>query len=153
VICSKRQQPQQEIGEALMTARSNYPSTASRVPLPTQAFIGGRYVPAVSGKTLPCVFPGTGKVIGEVAACDAADVDLAVASGRKVFEAGSWSRMAPQDRRKVLLRFSELILAHRDELATLETLNVGKPFANAQNGDIPSSAACIGWVGEAIDKM
>ena len=137
-----------------MNAQSNYPAAASlRVTLPRQAFISGRYVPALSGKTLPCVFPGTGKVIGEVAACDSADVDAAVASARKAFEAGHWSRMAPQERRKVLLRFSELILAQRDELATLETLNVGKPFANAQNGDIPSAASCIGWFGEAIDKM
>ncbi|HEY5794306.1 MAG TPA: aldehyde dehydrogenase [Bosea sp. (in: a-proteobacteria)] len=136
-----------------MTAHPAYPSGAARVSLPSQAFIGGRYVSALSGETLPCIFPGDGKLLGHVAACDAADVDVAVRSARKAFDGGQWSRMAPQERRKILLRFSELILAHRDELATLETLNVGKPFVNAQNGDIPSAAACIGWFGEAIDKM
>jgi gamma-glutamyl-gamma-aminobutyraldehyde dehydrogenase len=123
------------------------------VSLPTQAFIHGKHVDALSGETLPCVFPGNGKTIGAVPACDQADVDIAVASARKSFESGVWSRMAPQERRKVLLRLSELMLAHRDELATLETLNVGKPLLNSQNGDIPSAAACIGWFGEAIDKV
>lgn len=137
-----------------MTEQPTYPTgAATRVALPTEAFIDGRYVPAASGRTLPCIFPGDGKLLGHVAACDEADVDLAVESARRVFEKGSWSRLAPQERRKVLLRFSELILAHREELATLETLNVGKPFVNALNGDIPSAASCIGWFGEAVDKM
>jgi gamma-glutamyl-gamma-aminobutyraldehyde dehydrogenase len=120
---------------------------------PTKAFINGKEVSAASGRTFSCVFPGDGKVIGEVAACDKEDVDIAVKSARKAFEGGSWSRMAPQERRKVLLRFSELILALKDELARLETLNVGKPLVNSTNGDIPSAAGCIGWFGEAIDKI
>src|SRR5215207_4435547 len=123
------------------------------VQLPTQAFVDGRYVDAQAGGTLPCVFPGNGRTIGHVAACETADVDAAVSSARKAFESGAWSRMAPQDRRKVLLKLSELILHNRDELATLETLNVGKPLVNAKTGDIPSAAACIGWFGEAIDKI
>jgi 4-guanidinobutyraldehyde dehydrogenase / NAD-dependent aldehyde dehydrogenase len=123
------------------------------VSLPTQSFIGGKYVDAISGETLPCIFPGDGSVIGHVAACDAKDIELAVKSARRAFDSGRWSRMAPQERRKILLRFSELILGHADELATLETLNVGKPLVNARNGDIPSAAHCIGWFGEAIDKI
>src|SRR4051812_27681165 len=123
------------------------------VQLPTQAFVDGRYVDAQAGGTLPCVFPGNGRTIGHVAACETADVDAAVGSARKAFESGAWSRMAPQDRRKVLLKLSELILHNRDELATLETLNVGKPLVNAKTGDIPSAAACIGWFGEATDKI
>src|SRR4051812_598327 len=126
---------------------------AKGIALPSQAFIDGRYVDALSGETLPCIFPGDGQILGLVAACSEEDVDVAVRSARKAFESGIWSRMAPQERRKVLLRFSELILAHREELGTLETLNVGKPLVNAQNGDIPSAASCIGWFGEAIDKI
>ena len=123
------------------------------VTLPTQSLIHGKLVDAISGKTLPCIFPATGQVIGYVPACDATDVDVAVRSARQVFEAGSWSRAAPQDRRKVMLKFSELILQHKDELAMLETLNVGKPITNSTNGDIPSAAGCIAWFGEAIDKI
>jgi gamma-glutamyl-gamma-aminobutyraldehyde dehydrogenase len=123
------------------------------ITLPKQAFIDGRYVDAIAGATFDCIYPGDGELIGHVAACDEKDIDVAVRSARKAFESGVWSRMAPQERRKVLLRFSELILAHREELARLETLNVGKPFLNALNGDIPSAASCIGWFGEAIDKI
>ena len=121
--------------------------------LPTESFIGGKWVPAKSGKTLPCVFPATGETIGHVAACDAEDVDAAVKSARKAFDAGTWSRMSPQDRRRIMLRFSELILENRDDLAMMETLNVGKPLSAATNGDIPSAAGCVAWFGEAIDKM
>ena len=85
---------------------------------------------------MPCIFPGTGETIGTVADCDAADVDDAVKSARAAFEAGTWSRMAPQDRRRIMLRFSELILENRDDLALLETLNVGKPLVNATNGEV-----------------
>jgi len=141
-----------------MSAGATTKSTATTpkdwgVALPSQSFINGKFVDALSGKTLPCVFPATGQTIGYVPACNANDVDVAVRSARKTFEAGSWSRAAPQDRRKVLLKFSELILQHKDELATLETLNVGKPITNSKNGDIPSAAGCIAWFGEAIDKI
>jgi len=61
--------------------------------------------------------------------------------------------MAPADRKKRLLRFAELMLEHREELALLESLNVGKPITNALTGDIPNSAACIQWYAEAVDKL
>ena len=78
------------------------PALARGVAPPTQAFIDGKYVDAVRGTTLDCIFPGDGKLIGHVAACDTEDVDIAVRSARAAFEAGAWSRAAPQDRRKVL---------------------------------------------------
>ncbi len=119
----------------------------------TQAFIDGKYAPAVSGATFDCVNPADGKVIAQVASCDAADVDLAVASARKSFEAGHWSRRAPAARKKVLLRFAELIRKHREELALTETLDMGKPITDSMKIDIPAAANCIAWYGEAIDKV
>src|SRR5206468_9591349 len=59
----------------------------------------------------------------------------------------------PADRSRILLKFTELMLTHREELALLESRNVGKPITNALNGDIPSSAGCIQWYAEAIDKL
>lgn len=118
-----------------------------------RAFINGQYVPALSGQTFPSVNPATGQVIAQIAACDATDVDVAVAAARKSFEAGVWSRRAPAERKAVMLKFAELILKHREELALLESLDVGKPITNAYNGDIISSANCIQWYGEAIDKL
>lgn len=118
-----------------------------------RAFIDGQYTPARSGKTLPTINPATGRVIADVAACDAEDVDLAVASARRAFESGVWSRRAPAERKAILLAFAQAIMSHREELALLESLDVGKPITNAYNGDIVSSATCIQWYAEAIDKL
>src|SRR5690349_17625902 len=126
---------------------------AEALKIEGRAFIDGEYVHALSGKTFDNINPANGKVLGPVAACDAADVDRAVRSARAAFESGVWSRMAPVDRKKVMVRFSELMAQAREELALLESLDVGKPITNAFNGDIPSAIGCIQWYGEAIDKL
>ncbi len=126
---------------------------ATAVKLPDRPFIDGKYVDSLSGETFACVYPGDGRVLAQIASCNEGDVDTAVRSARRAFDSGVWSRMAPADRRRILLRFSELILANREELALLETLNVGKPIANAYNGDVVSAAGCIAWYAEAIDKV
>ncbi|MEO9338369.1 aldehyde dehydrogenase [Mesorhizobium sp. SB112] len=133
--------------------KPNWHQRAEQIKLPGKAFIDGAYVEAQSGETFDCVYPGSGKIIAKVAACGPADVDFAVKSARRAFESGVWSRAAPAERKKVLLRFSELLLQNRDELGLLETLNVGKPITNSTNGDIPSAANCIAWYAEAIDKV
>jgi 4-guanidinobutyraldehyde dehydrogenase / NAD-dependent aldehyde dehydrogenase len=119
----------------------------------SQAFINGKYVPAASGKTFDNINPATGKTINQVAACDKEDVDRAVKAARAVFEKGSWSSMAPSDRKKVLQRFADLIDKHQTELALLETLDMGKPIRDSYKIDIPLSAQCIRWYAEAIDKL
>jgi len=119
----------------------------------TQAFIDGKYQPAISGATFDCVNPANGKTLAQVASCDAADVDAAVASARRAFEAGHWSRRAPAARKKVLLRFAELIRKHREELALTETMDMGKPITDSLKIDVPAAANCIAWYAEAIDKV
>jgi len=119
----------------------------------TDAFIDGQYVPAVSGATFDCINPATGKQVARVASCDAADVEHAVASARRAFDAGHWSRRAPAARKKVLLRFAELIRKHREELALTETVDMGKPITDSLKIDIPAAANCIAWYAEAIDKV
>ena len=128
-------------------------SRAETLRIEGRAFIDGAYVDAVSGKTFDNLNPANGKVLGKVAACDSDDVDRAVRSGRAAFESGVWSRMAPVDRKKIMIRFSELMVNAREELALLESLDVGKPITNSLNGDIPSAIGCIQWYGEAIDKL
>ena len=119
----------------------------------TLAFIGGRYVPAISGATFDCINPANGQVIAKVASCDAADVEAAVESARKAFEGGAWSRRAPAARKKVLLRFAELLRKHREELALTETMDMGKPISDSMKIDVPAAANCIAWYAEAIDKV
>ncbi|MFA5121854.1 aldehyde dehydrogenase [Zavarzinia sp.] len=117
------------------------------------AFIGGRFVPASSGRTFPRLSPTDGRLLTQVAECDADDVDHAVASARKAFESGAWSRAAPRFRKKVLLKLAELMRKHADELALLETLDMGKPIGDSTAVDVPASANTIQWYAEAIDKV
>jgi len=132
---------------------TNWRERASMLHLRTEAFIDGKYQPAASGETFVCINPATGKLITQVAACGSRDVDVAVASARRAFDDGHWSRMAPASRKKVLLRFSELIRKHREELALTETLDMGKPITDSLKIDIPGAARCIAWYAEAIDKV
>lgn len=120
--------------------------------LSTRAWIGGRFVDAASGKTFETVSPRDGTVLAEVAECDAEDVDRAVRAGRAAFEGGSWSRAAPADRKKVLLRLAELVRENLEELALVETLDVGKPISDSLAVDVPGAATYLQWYAEAIDK-
>src|SRR5210317_340722 len=118
-----------------------------------RAFINGRYADALSGRTRTTFNPADGSAITEVAACGTEDADLAVAGARAAFESGVWSRMAPADRKMVLVRWAELIEKHADELALLETLDVGKPISDTTHVDVPATIRTIRWSGEAIDKV
>jgi 4-guanidinobutyraldehyde dehydrogenase/NAD-dependent aldehyde dehydrogenase len=117
------------------------------------AFIDGKYVAAASGEQFDCVSPIDGKVIAKVASTDEADVDRAVSAARRAFENGVWSRQPPRERKRVLQRFAELILQHKEELALLETIDMGKPISDSLAVDIPSTARCIAWYAEAVDKV
>ncbi|MEX6502916.1 aldehyde dehydrogenase [Pseudomonas zhanjiangensis] len=118
----------------------------------TQALIDGELRAARGGATFAAINPATNQMLGEVAACDAADVDAAVRSARRAFDQGPWARMAPRERKAVLLRLAELILAHREELALLDSLNMGKPVMDAYNIDVPGAANVFAWYAEALDK-
>ena len=136
------------------TAESvSWQERARRLEFRTQAFIDGRYVDAASGATFDCVNPATGKLLARVAAGDTEDINRAVNSARAAFRKGSWAQLAPAKRKRVLLRLAELIREHGDELALLETLDVGKPINDSVKVDIPAAARCVQWYAEAIDKV
>jgi 4-guanidinobutyraldehyde dehydrogenase/NAD-dependent aldehyde dehydrogenase len=126
---------------------------ARRLEFRTQAFIDGRYTDAASGATFDCINPATGKLLARVAAGDSEDINRAVTSARAAFRKGGWADLAPAKRKKVLLRFAELIREHAEELALLETLDMGKPISDSFKIDIPGAARCIQWYAEAIDKV
>ncbi len=126
---------------------------ASRLNFRSKAFIGGEFASAASGRTFACTSPINGAVLSQVAECDAEDIDRAVKAARRAFEAGVWSNQSPKSRKRVLLKFAELIQQNANELALLETLDMGKPIANARNGDLRAVAECVRWYAEAIDKL
>lgn len=117
------------------------------------AYINGRRVAAQSGATFACVSPVDGRQLAEVAAGDAADIDSAVTAARASFERGEWSAQSPAARKRVLLKFADLIDGATEELALLETLDMGKPISDSLQVDVPATARCIRWYAEAIDKI
>jgi len=117
------------------------------------AFIDGQACQAQSGARFDVINPATGKRLAQVAACGQADVDRAVSSARCAFEHGPWAKMAPGERKAVLLRLAQLMLEHRDELALLDSLSMGKPVMDAWNIDVPGAAHVFAWYGESLDKL
>ncbi|MGA8708813.1 MAG: aldehyde dehydrogenase [Steroidobacteraceae bacterium] len=118
-----------------------------------QALIDGRLTPARCGRTFECLSPIDGRLLARVAACEQADVDAAVAGARRAFDQGVWAAQSPAARKRVLLRFAERIDAAAEELALLETLDVGKPIRDSLSVDVPSTARCVRWYAEAVDKL
>jgi gamma-glutamyl-gamma-aminobutyraldehyde dehydrogenase len=117
------------------------------------AFIGGRFVPAIAGRTFTSEDPATGKPLADIAACDRDDVDRAATAARVAFESGVWSRRSPASRKKVLLKLAELVDHNAAELAVLDCLESGKPIADCVKIDVPESVNAINWHAEAIDKI
>jgi acyl-CoA reductase-like NAD-dependent aldehyde dehydrogenase len=115
--------------------------------------IGGERRAAQSGETFAKLSPVDGQPLADVARGRAADVDAAVASARAAFDDGRWAHQAPAARKRVLARFAEKILAAREELALLETLDMGKPIQYALSVDVGATARTIAWYAEAIDKV
>jgi len=138
-----------------MTAsnRPNYADLAQDLKFQTKAFINGEFVDAISGKRFPTQNPATGKVITEIAECDKADVDVAVAAAKEAFKDGRWSGMAPKERKRILLRLAALVEENAQELGLIESLDNGKPVDDAVAVDIPDAVETIKWHAEAIDKL
>jgi len=99
--------------------------------------IDGKWVEAASGKTFTTYDPATEEPLAEIAAGDKEDVERAVRAARRAFEGGPWRRMTPSERGRALWKLADLIEAHGEEFAQLETLDNGKPLSVARVADIP----------------
>jgi aldehyde dehydrogenase (NAD+) len=119
----------------------------------TKLLIDGKWVAARSGKTFPTFNPATEEKIADVAEGDAADIDLAVKAARKAFESGPWRKMDARDRGRLLSRLADLVEAHLEELAALETLDNGKPIRDSRSADLPLVVDCLRYYGGWADKI
>ncbi|MBA1193666.1 aldehyde dehydrogenase [Pseudomonas entomophila] len=136
-----------------LLSKEGYAAIAADLQLRTQAFIDGQFRDAQSGRTFVTTNPATGQQLVEVAACDVNDVNVAVAAAKRVFEAGTWSKMQPNDRKHVLQKFAQLLEDNAHELAVLESLDSGKPVSECQTVDVPETIHTIRWHAELIDKI
>ena len=119
----------------------------------TRNLIDGRFVDSKSGRKFNATNPVDNSVIAEISRSNSSDVDLAVATSRKTFRSGVWSRMAPRQRMEVMYRFTDLVANHAAEFAALDVLNVGKPVQDMLNADVPGSILALQYFSECIDKI
>ena len=137
------------------------PSSQGRLSQTARDFIARRHkllidgacVDARAGGSLPVVDPATGQQIAAVAEGLAEDVDLAVAAARRAFEDGPWARMKPTERGKLVWRLGDVLEAHADELAELESLDNGKPIRDARNVDLPFACELLRYMGGWSTKI
>ncbi len=115
--------------------------------------IGGHWVPAASGQTLPVVSPIDGQTLCHLAAAGTEDVDRAVSNARQSFEQGVWSRMAPAERKKILHRIADQIEANHAELAVLGVRDNGTEIAMAWKAEPGSAAGTFRYYAECVDKI
>ena len=122
----------------------------TKYPLPqSNLFIGGNWNEPRSGKRFQTTNPATEEVITDIAVAGEEDVDLSVQHARKAVEEGPWSKLSASDRGKLLHKIADAIMAHVDEFAYLETIDIGKPISESRNIDVPFVAELFhyyaGW--------
>ena len=133
--------------------RAHWDALQKTIKIEGRALIEGKLTHAISGATFERISPVDGKTLAIIARCDHRDVDAAVASARKAFESGIWRRTEPRHRKRVLMRFAELVRRETQTMALLETLDVGKPIQDALTVDLVSAAECLSYYGEFADKL
>lgn len=101
-----------------------------------ELFINGEFTASVSGETFEVINPATEEVLAQVSAAQAEDIDRAVEAAKEAFEDGEWSKLTAQERSHLIYKFADLIEENREELAQLESLDNGKPYAIALTDDI-----------------
>lgn len=138
--------------DLLMRKTIDWHERAAAMTFETRALLGADRIDAVSGKTFPTVSPLSGQHLADIADCDEVDVDRAVARARAAFESRSWSGAHPRLRKQVLHTFADLLLVHKDELALLITLDMGKPISDARR-EVESSVRELRFFAESVDKV
>jgi len=113
------------------------PRVTDFIARPRQMLINGKWVNAASGKTFPTYNPATGEVLANIAEGDREDINNAVTAARKAFESGAWPRMSASERGRLIWKLADLVEAHVEEFAMLESLDNGKPLAIARAADVP----------------
>jgi phenylacetaldehyde dehydrogenase len=114
-----------------------HPQVAEFIDKPRKMLINGQWVPAISGKNFPTYNPATGEVLAQVAEGDRADIEQAVKAARKAFDQGPWRKLTASERGRLIWKLADLLEAHTEEFAYLESLDNGKPLTIARAADVP----------------
>jgi succinate-semialdehyde dehydrogenase/glutarate-semialdehyde dehydrogenase len=120
------------------------------IDVPKQLFIGGEWLDAVDGATMPVDDPATGEIICHVA--DAGPKDALLAEAAAVQAQEDWAATPPRARSEILRRAYEIILSRADDLALLMTTEMGKPLAEAK-GEVAYAAEFFRWFSEEAVRI
>ncbi|KAH8598171.1 putative aldehyde dehydrogenase [Bisporella sp. PMI_857] len=120
---------------------------------PTGLFINNEWVKGSEGKTITSINPTDESEIATVQAASVADVDNAVNAARKAFKDPSWRDISPTDRGNLLIKLSDLVEKHAETLATIETWDNGKVYADSLGGDVVEVQAVFKYYGGYADKI
>ncbi|MEK4026394.1 MULTISPECIES: aldehyde dehydrogenase [unclassified Sporosarcina] len=116
-------------------------------------FIDGQYVDAISGETFDTINPATNQKLATVAKGGEEDANRAIEAAHKAFASGVWSNMPVEKRSEILCRMADLILEKVEQLAYVETLDVGKPIRESREFDIPRAASNFRFFAEMAKYM
>ena len=115
--------------------------------------IDGELVSAASGKTFAVYNPASGAIIANVPEADKKDVDLAVGAARRAFDERRWANFSPSERGRMLWKLADLIERDLEELAELESIDNGKPYAVARVADLPLAVDMFRYMGGWATKI
>ena len=135
------------------TSAESWNALATSASLTSGMWINGEWANARSGDLAPLISPRDGLPIAELPMASAAEVDVAVAGARRAFATGPWARMQPRARGEILIKWAELLECHRDEMALLIALEMGKPVTVAWEVEMRTTINLIRWYGELADKL
>ncbi|WP_018568074.1 aldehyde dehydrogenase family protein [Streptomyces sp. PsTaAH-124] len=116
-------------------------------------FIDGKFQPADSGETVQDINPATEQPICEVAWAGTSDLDRAVQAARRAFDLGPWPGMPAKERGRLLLRIADGIEGAGEELARLETLDVGKPITFTRGFDVRAAAEIFRYYAGMVEQL
>jgi gamma-glutamyl-gamma-aminobutyraldehyde dehydrogenase/4-guanidinobutyraldehyde dehydrogenase/NAD-dependent aldehyde dehydrogenase len=132
---------------------TEWESAAAALRPEGRLFVDGGYLDAASGETFESRSPRDGTVVARVARGGAADVDRAVASARAAFDDGRWRNRSPRSRKNTMLRWAQLVRDSAEQLALLESLDMGKPVVESVRVDVAAAAGTLQWYAESLDKV
>eukprot|EP01060_Flectonema_neradi_P004067 TRINITY_DN1268_c15_g1_i1.p1 TRINITY_DN1268_c15_g1~~TRINITY_DN1268_c15_g1_i1.p1 ORF type:complete len:515 (+),score=146.39 TRINITY_DN1268_c15_g1_i1:52-1596(+) len=140
-----------QIKRPRLSSKKGRDSTKNDRAFQTKLLINNKWVEGVDGATFETINPSTGEVITSVSEARERDVNIAVASSRKAFN--TWRKTDGSARRDLILRLADLIEENQEELATLETLDNGKPLNDSKNVDVALVIKCFRYYAGFADKI
>ena len=140
------------IGQPDPVTSMDWVRRANSLQAPWGVFVDGEQLPARSGSVSAVLSPRDGATVVELAWADEQDVDVAVAAARRAFDDGPWPRLPARERGEILQRFAALVEQHRDEIALLVSLEMGKPISHAWRIELRALIRCLRFYGELADK-